>query len=85
MGCNTSTVVLAHCQQIISHTPTGMAADPTSLGANKIAGDSWRYRVDFFHTTKLGGGEKKRGTCEVVPSRPPAGKGEQCPQTFHSR
>lgn len=59
MGCNTSTVVLAHCQQIISHTPTGMAADPTSLGANKIAGDSWRYRVDFFHTTKLGGGEKK--------------------------
>lgn len=58
MGCNTSTVVLAHCQQIISHTPTGMALDPRSLGANKIIGDSWRYRVDFFHTTKLGG--KKR-------------------------
>lgn len=83
MGCNTSTVVLAHCQQTISHTPTGMAPDQRSLGAKKIIGDSWCYRVDFFHTTKLGG--KKRETCEVVPSRPPAGKEERCPQTFHSR
>lgn len=57
MGCNTSTVVLAHCQQTISHTPTGMAPDQRSLGAKKIIGDSWCYRVDFFHTTKLG--EKK--------------------------
>lgn len=78
MGCNTRTVVLAHCLQIISHTPTGR-----TLGANKIIGDSWRYRVYFFSHYKLWGG--KRETCEVVPSRPPAGKEEQCPQTFHSR
>lgn len=44
MGCNTL-VVLAHCQQIISHTPTGMAPDPRSLGANKIIGYGWHYHV----------------------------------------
>lgn len=60
MGCNTSTVVLAHCQQIISHTPTGMAPDQRSLGANKIIGDSWCYHVDFFHTIKLGGKKKRK-------------------------
>lgn len=59
MGCNTRTVVLAHCLQIISHTPTGMAPHPRTLGANKIIGDSWRYRVYFFHTTNSGGGKEK--------------------------
>lgn len=79
MGCNTSTVVLAHCRQIIRHTPTGMAPDPTSLGANKIIGAS----VSNSHDKIREGGERE--TCEVVPSRPPAGKEEQCPQTSHSR
>lgn len=83
MGCNTSTVVLAHCPQIIRHTPTGMAPDPRSLGANKIIGASWRYSVSISHYKITG--NKKRETCEVVPSRPPAGKEEQCPQTSHSR
>lgn len=99
MGCN-ALVKLAHCQQISHHTPTGTAEHsgveaPTRYLTSacvtprekELQQISHRTSVPIsHHQTPHGWHNTKTRQCRKrKPSQPPAGRAEQCPQTFHSR